>query len=85
MSKQQDQDNARRARAREIGLFRYGLIQDALSQELSAKQPGRLVLAAAGYRPLSIVNQLRLLAHVSRWTESHNYAVTDLTVEVLEE
>jgi len=43
------------------------------------------MLAAAGYTPLSIVNQLRLLAHVSRWMDGHDYAVTDLTVEVLEE
>lgn len=42
-------------------------------------------LAAAGYTPLSVVNQLRLLAHVSRWMDGHDYAVTDLTGEVLEE
>ena len=47
MSKQQDQDNARRARAREVGLFRYGLIQDALDEALSTKQRGRLVRAVA--------------------------------------
>lgn len=43
------------------------------------------MLAAAGYAPLSISNQLRLLAHVSRWMERHDYAVTDLTGEVLQE
>lgn len=43
------------------------------------------MLAAAGYTPLSIVNQLRLLAHVSRWMDGHGYSVTDLTGEVLEE
>ena len=43
------------------------------------------MLTAAGYTPLSIVNQLRLLAHVSRWMDGHDYAVTDLTGEVLEE
>jgi integrase/recombinase XerD len=42
-------------------------------------------LAAAGYTPLSVVNQLRLLAHVSRWMDGHDYSVTDLTGEVLEE
>jgi putative transposase len=47
MSKEQDQDNARRARAREVGLFRYGLIQDALDEALSTKQRGRLVRAVA--------------------------------------
>lgn len=47
MSKEQDQDNARRARAREVGLFRYGLISEALNEELSTKQRGRLVRAVA--------------------------------------
>jgi putative transposase len=47
VTKEQDQDNARRARAREVGLFRYSLIQDALNQELSTKQRGRLVRAIA--------------------------------------
>lgn len=47
MSREQDQDNARRARAREVGLFRYALIQDALSEQLSTKQRGRLVRATA--------------------------------------
>ena len=47
MSKEQDQDNARRARAREVGLFRYGLISEALNDQLSTKQRGRLVRAVA--------------------------------------
>lgn len=47
MSKEQDQDNARRVRAREVGLFRYGLISDALDAALSTKQRGRLVRAVA--------------------------------------
>jgi hypothetical protein len=47
VSKEQDQDNARRVRAREVGLFRYGLIQDALEPALSTKQRGRLVRAIA--------------------------------------
>ena len=47
MSREQDQENARRARAREVGLFRYGLIQDALDAALSTKQRGRLVRAVA--------------------------------------
>jgi putative transposase len=47
VSKEQDQDNARRVRAREVGLFRYGLIQDALEPALSTKQRGRLVRAVA--------------------------------------
>ena len=48
VTKEQDQDNARRARAREVGLFRYALVSDALSEELSTKQRGRLVRAVAG-------------------------------------
>ena len=48
MTKEQDQDNARRARAREVGLFRFALISDALDGELSTKQRGRLVRAVAG-------------------------------------
>ena len=47
MTKEQEQDNARRARAREVGLFRYALISEALNEELSTKQRGRLVRAVA--------------------------------------
>jgi len=47
VSKEQEQDNARRTRAREVGLFRYGLISDALDEGLSTKQRGRLVRAVA--------------------------------------
>ncbi|MQA12826.1 MAG: DUF4173 domain-containing protein [Pseudonocardiaceae bacterium] len=47
MSAEHEQDTARRARAREVGLFRYGLISDALDQALSTKQRGRLVRAVA--------------------------------------
>ena len=45
MSAEHDQEAARRARAREVGLFRYGLISDALDPALSTKQRGRLVRA----------------------------------------
>lgn len=47
MSKAQDEEVARRERAQQVGLFRYGLIQDALCPELSTKQRGRLVRAVA--------------------------------------
>ena len=47
MSAEQEQETARRVRAREVGLFRYGLIQDALDPGLSTKQRGRLVRAVA--------------------------------------
>jgi putative transposase len=47
VSAERDQEAVRRARAREVGLFRYGLIQDALDPALSTKQRGRLVRAVA--------------------------------------
>ena len=47
MSAERDQEAVRRARAREVGLFRYGLIQDALDPALSTKQRGRVVRAVA--------------------------------------
>ncbi len=47
MSAEQDQETARRVRAREVGLFRYALISDALDAGLSTKQRGRLIRAVA--------------------------------------
>jgi len=47
MSSEQDSERARRARAQQVGLFRYGLIQDALDPALSTKQRGRLVRQVA--------------------------------------
>jgi putative transposase len=47
VSTEQDREDARRVRAREVGLFRYGLISDALEPALSTKQRGRLVRAVA--------------------------------------
>jgi putative transposase len=47
VNKDQGHDDARRARAQAVGLFRYGLIQDALDEALSTKQRGRLVRAVA--------------------------------------
>ena len=63
VTKEQDQDQARRARAQQVGLFRYGLIQDALDPALSTKQRGRLVRAvAAGTHP----GPFGVPVHVSR-------------------
>jgi integrase/recombinase XerD len=42
-------------------------------------------LAGAGYTPLSAANQVRVLAHLSRWTESRGLAPGDLTGERLGE
>ena len=47
MSQEQDQETARRARAQAVGLFRYGLIADALDEALSTKQRSRLVREVA--------------------------------------
>jgi len=41
-------------------------------------------LTAAGYTPLSAVNQLRLMAHVSRWMASESVGLVDLTEELLD-
>ena len=73
MSKQQDQDNARRARAREVGLFRYGLIQDALNEQLSTKQRGQLVRSiAARSHPGPFGAPVRISrATVDRWIRDY--------------
>jgi putative transposase len=73
VSKDQDQDNARRARAGEVGLFRYGLIQDALDEALSTKQRGRLVRAvAAGTHPGPFGTPVRVSrASLDRWIRDY--------------
>lgn len=45
----------------------------------------KAVLAARGYTPLSAVNQVRLLAHVSRWLEGRGLGAEEFTVELMEE
>ena len=47
MSAQQDREAARRVLARDIALFRFGLIQEALDAGLTAKQRGRLIRSIA--------------------------------------
>jgi integrase/recombinase XerD len=42
-------------------------------------------LSQAGYTPLSAVNQMRLLAHLSRWLEANSLEVSELTRERIEE
>jgi len=42
------------------------------------------VLAEAGYTPLSANNQLRLMAHVSRWMSSESIGMSNLTDELLD-
>ena len=73
MSKQQEQDNLRKVRAREVGLFRYGLIQDALEPALSTKQRGRLVRAlAASAHPGPFGTPVRVSrATLDRWIRDY--------------
>jgi len=68
-----DQDSARRIRAREVGLFRYGLIQDALNAALSTKQRGRLVRSvAAGTHPGPFGVPVRVSrASLDRWIRDY--------------
>jgi integrase/recombinase XerD len=42
------------------------------------------VLAAAGYTPLSAANQLRVMAHLSRWLELRGLVPADLGPDVVE-
>ena len=73
MSKEQDQDNARRVRAREVGLFRYALISEALEPALSTKQRGRLVRAvAAQSHPGPFGTPVRISrASLDRWIRDY--------------
>ena len=73
MSTEHEQDNARRARAREVGLFRYALIQEALEPALSTKQRGRLVRAiAAQTHPGPLGTPVRVSrATVDRWIRDY--------------
>ncbi|MGB8381051.1 MAG: DDE-type integrase/transposase/recombinase [Dermatophilaceae bacterium] len=73
MSTEHEQDNARRARAREVGLFRYALIQEALNEALSTKQCGRLVRAiAARAHPGPFGTPVRVSrATVDRWIRDY--------------
>jgi len=73
VTKEQDQDDARRARAREVGLFRYALIQEALNEELSTKQRGRLVRAiAAKTHPGPFETPVRISrASLDRWIRAY--------------
>lgn len=40
-------------------------------------------LARRGYAPLSAANQLRVMAHLSRWLDGRGLAASDLSVEVV--
>lgn len=42
-------------------------------------------LAESGYTPLSTVNQMRLMGHLSCWLESNSVCVSDLTTRRVEE
>jgi len=73
MSSEQDSERARRARAQQVGLFRYGLIQDALDPALSTKQRGRLVrqVAARSHPGPFGTSVLISRATVDRWIRDY--------------
>lgn len=41
------------------------------------------MLKGSGYAPLTIVNELRLMAHLSRWMQARDLTVVDLSPELL--
>ena len=45
----------------------------------------RSMLTVSGYAPLTIVNEQRVMAHLSRWMEAGDLTVTDLSVELLQD
>ena len=52
----------------------------AISGPLASHVPGLWsLLAGRGYRPLSIANVARLMAHLSRWLARERLTPTDLT------
>jgi len=69
----QEREAARRERAREIALFRFGVIQDALDPGLTAKQRGRLVRSlAAGEHPGPQGMPVRVSrANLDRWLRAY--------------
>lgn len=73
MSAGHDQEATRRVRAREVGLFRYGLISEALDPALSTKQRGRLVRAiASGTHPGPLGAPVRVSrASLDRWIRAY--------------
>ncbi|MGW6976390.1 hypothetical protein [Streptomyces sp. NPDC054952] len=42
MSPSEDEDRRRAERARQVGLFRYGLVQDLIDTKLTTRQRGKL-------------------------------------------
>jgi transposase len=69
----QDRRADRRLRAQEVGLFRYGLIADALDPGLTTKQRGRLVREIAGrVHPGPMWTPTRVSrASLDRWIRAH--------------
>ena len=83
MSNEQEQERARRIRARDVGLFRYGLIQEALNEALSTKQRGQLIRQiAARPHPDPFGTPVRISrATLDRWIRNYRAEVSayDLT------
>ena len=82
-------ETVRRERAREIALFRFGVIQDALDPGLTAKQRGRLVRSIAqGVHPGPSGVPVRVSrANLDRWLRAYRTggftALPDLTTALL--
>lgn len=69
MNAGEEQDNARRERARAVGMFRYQLIRDAADPGLSSMQRGRMVRAIAAREHIHPAGQLVRYSrdHLDRW------------------
>ena len=68
-----DQEAARRVRAQRVGLFRYGLIAEALDPALSTRARGRLVRSIAGQgHPGPLGGPVRVSrASLDRWIRDY--------------
>ena len=73
MTQEVDQEAARRVRAQQVGLFRYGLIAEALDPALSTRARGRLVRSIAGQRhPGPMGGPVRVSrASLDRWIRDY--------------
>ena len=69
MSAADEEENARRERARAVGMFRYQLIRDAADPGLSSMQRGRMVRAIAGREHIDPAGRSVRYSrdHLDRW------------------
>ena len=73
MKAEHDREAARRAVARDVALFRFGLIHDALDPGLTAKQRGRLVRSIAAGEHLGPFGRPARVSRASldRWLRAY--------------